>query len=150
MGKDNKKVWYAWTEITLTPEVTPPVRPGDLGHIVSYPMIKPGARVTPEILGISNNEFNKLIREKAIRSRPYPRVKTNESPKNALLRERREAIESIERGEDFIDALEDDSDFDDITGVNTNDDDTDVSQGFANDAERLARLGLGSGAKVVQ
>lgn len=138
----------AWTEITLRPTVDPESK-----AIVAKPSVKAGEKVTPELLGITNAEWDLLVRERIIRSKPYPsNIKRHEAPKQAMLRLARELTEEAERGgdadEEFaderMDGVVDNGDDNEDDENEHDDDDDDDSDPFADesDEERLIRLGM--------
>lgn len=102
-----KKKWYAWTRIPKKPTVDQ-----KSGAFLNKPFIKPGDEVTPEIIGITVDEFDKLIISGVIRSTPYPNVGTYEAPKQKLLKDAKKAMELAQAG-GGIDKLDDDDDEDD-------------------------------------
>lgn len=137
--RERKKTGIAWTEITLRPTVD-----AKTGAIMQKPSIKAGEKVTPEILGIGEREWETLVAERIIRSKSYPSgIKRHEAPKTALLRMARELAEEAEKGgtdedmyaDERMDTEPDDDDDDDEPDIN-------ALQEGESEADRLIRLGM--------
>lgn len=135
MAQENKrsnKKWYAWTDIPLKPKIDPKTN-----HITDRPLIGAGKAVSLSILGVDQEEFDKLVRERVIRSTPMPEgIKRYEAPKQTMLRKAREMMEEAERGgQAEVDA------FDNANDENNDDGDPNAPDGETEE-ERLVRLGM--------
>lgn len=136
--RKTKKEGIAWAEITLRPAVD-----AKSGAVLAKPTVKAGTKVTPELLGIGDAEWDVLVAEKIIRSKQYPTdIKRHEAPKTAMLRKARELAAEAEAGgtsddmyaDERMDEIDDDDD----------DDEPDVNalQEGESEEDRLIRLGM--------
>lgn len=85
---------YAWSDIHLHEADVDK----DSKVIMSRKAVKVGEKVTKDMFP-EDGEFDKLRKDGIIRDRPYPKVRSGESPKNALRRKVREEAEALDRGD---------------------------------------------------
>lgn len=87
-GKD----WYAWTDINYGAEVDAN------GHTIKRHNVAAGEKVDAKKLGISDEEWDKLVEQKVVRKAQLPKLGRYESPKRALIAQAAKTMEAALAG----------------------------------------------------
>lgn len=88
-----KPEYYAWTAIQIGAEIDK-----DSKTIMSREFIKVGDKVTVSDLPGGQKEFDHFVQIGIIRDTPMPHTRLDQSPKQAVMAQAREQIESINKG----------------------------------------------------
>lgn len=84
--------YYLWSDVVTN------VQTYENGQFKSMDTKKVGEKVTQSDLGASDEDWEYYVSEGVVRTEPYPETRTGESPKQALLRGAKEAMDRAELG----------------------------------------------------